>query len=145
MPQKSGLNLQTNADLVVQRFYKIIVALCLVGYGPVVVAQDLSKKIPVVTVSARVPLISYSVRPDRMMVPVTTIDVVNERKYGQVAEVLKNRAVTAGINSSFYTEHFGIVCKKELQLEKSLRVPLRFRLGSLEYSNYLERERRGNR
>ena len=34
--------------------------------------------------------------------------------------------------------HFGFFCRRELELEKTIRLPLRFRLGSLEYCNRLE-------
>lgn len=44
----------------------------------------------------------------------------------------------AVIRADFYTQQFGFFCKKELQFEKATKIPLRFRLGSLPYNNYLE-------
>lgn len=39
---------------------------------------------------------------------------------------------------NFYTQHFGFFCKKELMIEKAIKIPVKLRLGSLEYCNYLE-------
>ncbi len=42
------------------------------------------------------------------------------------------------IPQNFYTQNFGFFCKKELQLQKAIKVPFVFRLGSVEMCDRLE-------
>jgi hypothetical protein len=44
------------------------------------------------------------------------------------------------ISTDHYMQNFGFFCKKELQFEKASKIPLRFRLGSLPYNDYLEQK-----
>ena len=42
------------------------------------------------------------------------------------------------IPSDFYVKQLGFVCKKEWSFEKTTKIPLRIRIGSLSYCNWLE-------
>jgi hypothetical protein len=42
------------------------------------------------------------------------------------------------IPADYYTRSLGFFCKKEWEFEKKVHIPLRVRLGSLDYCNYLE-------
>ncbi len=48
------------------------------------------------------------------------------------------RKIQGFIPSDFATCNYGFFCKQELRFEKQTHLPVRFRLGSIEYTNWLE-------
>ena len=45
-----------------------------------------------------------------------------------------------GIPASFYSRHLGFFCRQELLTDKLTKVPVRFRIGSVDYTNYMEQK-----
>jgi uncharacterized membrane protein len=41
---------------------------------------------------------------------------------------------------NFYNQHMGYFCKKEVQIQKALVLPIYFRLGSKEYTDWMEKK-----
>ena len=47
-------------------------------------------------------------------------------------------AKPAVLHPGFYTQTIGYFCKKEIQIEKAVKLPVRFRLGSVAYTDKME-------
>jgi hypothetical protein len=55
-------------------------------------------------------------------------------------DTIGRKTILNSLPQNFYKQHLGYFCKKELQLQKTISLPLFIRLGSKEYVDYLERK-----
>src|SRR6476469_9488086 len=80
-----------------------------------------------------------SAQVSKNMFFLTKIPVIRDSNFYTIAsEPLTPSHPLMAISPNYYTQHFGFFCKQELRVEKTLKMPLRFRLGSIEQCNYLE-------
>ncbi len=49
-----------------------------------------------------------------------------------------------GLSAHYYVDHLGLFCKAELRLEKAVSLPVKFRLGSVAYTDYMEQKPNAN-
>src|SRR4030095_4605986 len=110
-----------------QRFYKIIVVIFL-GLGNHVFGQHESLVITRTTGSSHQYSPGQSAPWSNHFIPNNSLK----------RDTVSNLAKPSIIQPNYYTSHFAFFCKQEFLLEKYTAVPLRFRLGSLEYTNRLE-------
>jgi hypothetical protein len=135
--KNQAVNLQTNVINVVKRFYKIIVfaAFC---FRPGIISAQNQVNITCVPVQFS-PLKggADSVYKILKKLPTIGFQLLNQYKIGH-NPVFSGPAAVSSISKNYYTMQFGFFCKKELQLEKRVGIPVRVRLGSLEYVKRLE-------
>lgn len=65
-----------------------------------------------------------------------------QKKLDQTGEISANLVhispLESPIPADYSVQNLGFFCKKEWEFEKKVHIPLRVRLGSLDYCNYLE-------
>lgn len=56
----------------------------------------------------------------------------------QVWNIFPPKNISLRITPSTATQQFGFFCRAELKTDAALKIPVRFRLGSLQYCDYME-------
>lgn len=131
-----------------QRSYSFLVVLLLFFCGEIFAQQKADVILPVTGIDAIKPAIKKrplsfikSPRDTISCWPATYQPLYMKNKTAaSVMPSLPVISLLSPISSSYYSNNLGFFCKKELQLQKLTAVPFRFRLGSLDYVNYLEQK-----
>jgi hypothetical protein len=114
-----------------QRLYSFLVVFLLIFSGEIFGQQNLT--------GFSVPKPSYSIFYKKIGAAKPTTFINTSSIYNSNVPTPKFILLNI-IPASYYSSQLGFFCKKELQLDKVVAVPLRFRLGSLAYVNYLEQK-----
>jgi len=62
----------------------------------------------------------------------------NKQAFLNPGMIFKQQKPSTVLPANFYCTQLGFFCKKELKFESTTKIPLRFRLGSLQYNDWLE-------
>ncbi len=91
------------------------------------------------TASAQQP---FRLIPQRAATYSSTPDSTAKIFLNHVVDLKRVRSGNPAIPADWYTRNLGFFCTKELQFEKAAKIPLRFRLGSVNYCDVLEGKKR---
>jgi hypothetical protein len=150
--KNQAVNLQNKAIQMRERRILIVVVLILTFNGEILGQSKNVEKIPVIPQNATnfrhsTPnygrwlretsgMVSYNKGKENFFQPAAG-RLVTIADFSINSSSQPDQRVSA-ISESFYCSHLSFFCRKELQIEKATSVPLRFRLGSVQYTDYLE-------
>jgi hypothetical protein len=124
--KNQAVNLRTNDIMKSQRVYQFLVVLLLILPG-----RNFSQQ--------QMPLIAQKIPHAPQSFPIFNLyGTYYFQPFKKIPGYNLNNDSIRVINSNFYANHLGFFCRGELLFEKMTYVPLRFRLGSLDYVNRME-------
>jgi hypothetical protein len=141
--QKSGRNLQNKCIQMSQRNFLTVVACLFLCSGEIFAQQKNVEKIPVITgnftnLTIKNGLGTSFFHPKKISVNVP--QKWNNGDFRLLSNSIFNKSILVSVEKNHYIKNLSFICRKELQIEKATNVPLRFRLGSLAYTDYLEQK-----
>lgn len=138
-----AVNLQNKLIQMAQRYFFGVVVLIFLFYGEILGQEKIVEKIPVFPDNYSNYTAFSVMESHRAFIKNNPIN--GQQKYVKPVTFSLSTGIfcpvlASPVTQDFYSQHLSFFCRKELQIEKATSIPLRFRLGSLEYTNYLEQK-----
>lgn len=84
-------------------------------------------------------LLSFGARAQQVQELVVSCGIADSLKQVRSLQRLNFKPAPV-VGKDYYYRGLGLACKVEFKMEKATKVPLRFRLGSLQQTDYLEQK-----
>ncbi len=128
--KNQAVNLRRITTNAMQRFYKFLVVFLFMNVSKIY-GQSLPLAVqPIFSINGK------KVQPSPLRLGLADI---SQRAFSAAPKAVLGALPTLQpVNPDYYVRHFGVMCQAEYKLEKKTGVPLRFRLGSQEYTDRLE-------
>ena len=124
--KNQAVNLRTNDIMKSQRVYQFLVVLLLILPG-----KNFSQQ--------QMPLIAQKIPHGPHSFSIfNSYTTHNFPSFKKIPGYNSNNDSICVFNSNYYANHLGFFCRGELLFEKITYIPLRIRLGSLDYVNRME-------
>jgi hypothetical protein len=75
-----------------------------------------------------------------LSVLLNSLKAASQLRLGAMPDSVSKKINLRPLPQNFYNQHLGYFCKKEVQIQKAVALPLFFRLGSKEYVDWMERK-----
>jgi hypothetical protein len=69
-----------------------------------------------------------------------SLKAASQLNFNRPGDTAQRKISLHPLPQNFYKQNLGYFCKKEIQIQKAISLPVYFRLGSKEYVDYLERK-----
>ena len=138
--KNQAVNLHTNDGMKLQRVYQFVVVLLLILPAKIFSQQQT----PLNGYNSPHPL-NFS-KNSEALVGLERQDILSKKYADLIIEfkpTFENHTfstfhITEILKTNFYVSHLPFFCKQEFQFQKATSIPLRVRLGSLDYVNKME-------
>jgi hypothetical protein len=75
-----------------------------------------------------------------LLVLLKSTKAASQLSLSRSADTIEKRILLRPLPQNFYNQNLGYFCKKEVQLQKTIKLPVFIRLGSKEQVDYLEQK-----
>jgi hypothetical protein len=134
--KNQAVKLEIKPEMKSQRFSIFLVVCLLMFYGSIF-GQKNTQKTSLIPINIGISQYYRPYQKELFVITSTSELLSSHPNYRRISFLVVNPAIRP-VPGDFYVRYLGFICKNEWKLDKISPIPFRFRLGSVDYVNYLE-------